>query len=305
MKVFLFIFFSLPAYSSTCEQYLKTVVDKTVVLPTDKTCKSVEYYYGLNNKKGDEQARNCAYRELEEKNENKFGGAAILSMIYANGRGVKQDIDLAKKYACLFGGDSSEIKGRLERIETLRNMPGGFEICDDISSDFMKGHCNYIVAMDNKAARTKRLLDIEKTFGVDSQKTFNSLKTSFAKYLEAHLRNEIDFSSSAKAKLIEEEEKLQKQFQEKIERFEKNGSPTGFAENEKYLQSLLHAIQARDPKGTVKYAGVAAAQNEWLKFRDEWIKFAAARYPKVSKDLLIKELTEDRVKILEEVKSNY
>lgn len=305
MKFLFLLLISSTAFSSTCDHY-KKIIDKNISPSTDKTCKSIEYYYGLNDKKGYEEAKKCAYRELQDGDESVFGGVSILMMVYANGRGAGRDLDLALKYACLFGGSEAELKERMKHLESLRKMPDIFEVCDDVTSGLMEGHCASLFTLKDKEHRTKRLQQIQSTFGVDSQAAFKKLKEAFDNFQKARLENEVDLSGSARGRfLVEAEEKIQSQFFNKIENFEKNGAARLTADNEQYLNSTFQFLMTKEPLGTIKPEGIRLTQTVWLRFRNAWLAFAKVRYPKVSQEGLLSELNDDRIKELEEVRSNY
>lgn len=49
-----------------------------------------------------------------------------------------------------------------------------------------------------------------------------------------------------------------------------------------------------DGPGSFTNAGIKSTQRKWVKYRDSWVKFAAARYPQVKVDILKTWLTEKR-----------
>ena len=305
IKILIVFLFIGSAFSKTCDDY-KNLPDKNVTLSTDKDCKSHEYFYYLNNKKNDEEAKKCAYRELQEKSTEVFGGAAILTMVYANGRGANRDIDLAHKYACIFGGTPAEISARMKTIEELRMLPATFDICDDIKSDVMEGHCMRNFVLKDKELRNMRLEKIQVSFGADSQSAYKKLKAAFDSFHKARLEGEIDRSDQASIKLlVEAEERLQIQYFDRIVKFEENIRPmTMTSENEKYLNSTFQFVLTKGPSGTIKPEGIKLAQLAWERYRKAWFEFAKVRYPKVSQAALSDELVVERIKDLEEIRNS-
>ena len=166
------------AYSSKiCDPY-KNIEDKNISPSTDKTCKSHQLYYGFKVKADHEAAVKCAYRELVEKPDAQIP-AAILMMSYANGKGVKQDSQLALKYGCLFDPELSEIEGRL--------TSGNFDVCNFEDRKSLEGHCAYIDYTKDSEIRKARIEKITTTFGVDSQKAFKKLEASFLAFKKLFL----------------------------------------------------------------------------------------------------------------------
>lgn len=310
MKFLLLFFFSFSAFAEQsasekkCET-LKALPDKNVVEAT-ADCESYLYYYGFSGKKGDEEARKCAYRELKE-NSLVFGGSSVLMMIYANGRGVKKDIDLALKYACMTEGAPAELDGRLKHLEELRKKNETFDVCDDITSGFMSGHCTRIITQKDREAREAKLEAIKKSWSPAEIAAFVTLKTAHDKFEEERTNKEVDLSGSARSQfMIEEEEIMQKSFLGKIERFEKGDYPPGIADNNKQLNEVYQIIMAqKEEMGTLTAKGCRETQRTWIKFRDAWLAFAKVRYPKLVQLHLLRELTADRLKQLEELKSNF
>ena len=59
-------------------------------------------------------------------------------------------------------------------------------------------------------------------------------------------------------------------------------------------------MSAKDPIfGTVTKSGVRKAQVAWLAYRDAWVQFAAAKYPRIAPDSLRASLTQSRTKELQ------
>src|SRR5438132_323567 len=87
--------------------------------PTEKEklslgdCDTEALYYGIGLKADPVAARKCAFTQLGGDLDTVFGGTAILMVIYANGKGVKQNFDLAIELACQIGGAPAEIDGRV------------------------------------------------------------------------------------------------------------------------------------------------------------------------------------------------
>ena len=76
------------------------------------SCVSLDAYYGLGEAADPVKARKCAFAEMDRGTKSALSGKAILSMVYANGKGVERNYDVALKMACTIGdapGDAAEV----------------------------------------------------------------------------------------------------------------------------------------------------------------------------------------------------
>jgi hypothetical protein len=108
-------------------------------LPTSKDKKTLEdcsprdLYYGINTPVDYGKARKCAFIKFFGPGDSSdvLGGADILTMIYANGKGVKRNVDLATKVRCDMDtsyGTNSPISIRyLQHLKKIANS--NFNIC--------------------------------------------------------------------------------------------------------------------------------------------------------------------------------
>ncbi len=108
-----------------------------------KDCDSKSLYYGINKPIDYKAARDCALAETITSVKKEFSGDRILMMIYANGFGVKKNLDYATRLACRAGGEPRELEKRISHLQRLKtkkeNKP--FEFCDDVSSEDMMAAC--------------------------------------------------------------------------------------------------------------------------------------------------------------------
>ncbi|WP_446808559.1 hypothetical protein ACH50O_14880 [Methylomonas sp. 2BW1-5-20] len=127
-------------------------------------CNSEELYYGIGQTADWQKARACAYEEMRRGPEDPFQGPATLMMIYANGKGVTRNYDLAIKMACGIEGAPAEIEGRLEHLLQMKQQGAeakDIDLCDDITSSMMMGFCsihNDSIEEPIRAARLAKLL---------------------------------------------------------------------------------------------------------------------------------------------------
>src|SRR5262249_39964321 len=123
------------------------------------TCDAEALYYGIGRSSDYAEARRCAYAQRRGDGAPVFGGPEILLMIYANGKGVPRNLDIATQFACEVGGAEAELGGRIAHLTRLRgaSQPPDLDICDDVTSGFMGGHCAAHAERVAKVQRDARL----------------------------------------------------------------------------------------------------------------------------------------------------
>jgi uncharacterized protein YecT (DUF1311 family) len=236
----------------------------------------------------------------------------MLTVLYANGEGVKRDIPLALRFACEGGWAPAEVEGRAASLEALESAATTrkkrFDFCDDISSGFMMGFC---------AARQAELNEVERTISLSALSTgwpsgqvsaFATLIQAEQAYAEAHGRGEVNLSGTARG--MEEtgaEQTLRDNFLAAMQAFESGRLPDSSASqfskadaslNELYRKLVAGSEAHKDEYGAVQPGGIRAAERAWLKYRDAWVGFAKLRYPSVSFDAWKALLTTDRIAVL-------
>jgi hypothetical protein len=120
-----------------CEKAAPAYPAHDEVPPPAGHCDALSAYYGIGEPVDDAKARACAYASKDY---------AVLSMLYANGRGVPRDIAVARKAVCdERDAAPAEISGRLQhlaRIEAGEEAAGGYDFCDDATSGLTTGWCS-------------------------------------------------------------------------------------------------------------------------------------------------------------------
>ncbi len=159
-KTFLFILLGvaismlpLLSYSQACDSVkpkdfpakdLPTAAER-VQLRGEESCK---YYYGIGAPKDYVKARKLAFIEWEAAdNYGPFEGPGIILMLYANGYGVKRNLDLCIRLACAnIGGAPAEVEYRVQHLKKMKaNISKEvFDVCDDATSGYMSGWCQSI-----------------------------------------------------------------------------------------------------------------------------------------------------------------
>ena len=313
-----------PETKTKCEQYLKPPLPKEAdLVPTPNkwpSCASYKLYSGIGTNVDYTAARKCAWSErlatkagLEPRYTigRVFGGAAMLTRIYANGEGVDRNLPLALRFTCEAEGAPAEIGIRVESLETLRDDPtkksDRFDFCDATTSGFMMGFCAAYGSELEEQKRKQQLAEIAQNWTVPQQITFRLLVHAEEAYAKAHAAGEVDLSGSARAMYeIEEEDGVRDNFLEALKTYEKGAlpKPSGSAVesdktlNREYKKAIANAEAHKDDYGAIQPEGIRSTERAWLKYRDAWVAFAKARYPSVNESAWLKLLNDDRVLVL-------
>ena len=285
------------------------------------SCNSEALYYGFNGTPDYVRARKCAYLERAAGNRFPVASSAILSMIYANGLGVKRNFPLATKFACEAGGAPAEINSRINHLKYLAAMKGPtrprFDFCDDITSGYMDGICTGIVATYRDGQREKVIEEITTDYTPLQRVAFAALQSAASRYFDAHAKNEVDLSGTARGAFwIEDIEHSWNTFLRDLRTLEANNlpktSPHATDQDDARLNARLRQVLAqsylrqRPPQGfpppgipvaggTISRQGIRADQRLWISYRAAWQHFAALRKPTLSEYTVDAWITEQRI----------
>lgn len=263
-------------------------------------CDSTSLYYGFNGKPDYVKARQCAFLEWDKGGYAPLNGPGILMMIYANGLGVPRNLDMAQRFACKVSGAApAEIEGRLAHLDSLRTAAGKIDICDDITSGLMSGYCAQVQARFRQRDREARFTALTARWPVAHRTAFGDLRLVFGQYAESHAFEEQDLSGTARRMIvISMREKLEDEFAAAVAGFEAGKLPrftsAEFAAADARLNEVYLRVMSRKP-------GTRSTQRIWLRYREEWVRFGALHYPRVTEDSWKTWLTLARVKIFEEL----
>jgi hypothetical protein len=273
---------------------------------------SESLYYGFDNAPQPEQARLRAYAERahgigwdSSAAGRPFAGPGILTMIYANGRGVPRNIDLALRFACEAGGAPAERESRLSHLEHLRTGRGvgAFDLCDDATSGYMQGFC---------AAKEARFDDVRLVLGLSAltarwtpaeRAAVQDLKAAAGKFIAVQSDKEVDQSGTGRAAfVIERRSELKDAFLASLRAFETSALPAFTAADFRRADAELNAVYAKALKagksGTVTADGIRATERIWLGYREAWVRFGAVKYPATTANSWRAWLTRERVTML-------
>jgi len=269
-----------------------------------KGCDAEDLYYGITAPADPVKARLCAYAQIASHDDPVFGGSAILMMIYATGAGAKRNPELAIRLACELDAAPAEHEGRVAHLETLKRRTQAkltFDLCDDITSGFMMGHCAGHDQRLEKAKRDRLWKGRLDGWSPAEREAWKRLRAAADAFFEARVAGEVDLSGTARAMLqIEERERLEKRLVALVDALESGKLPAATTPDFRAADQALNAAYAgvmassAEDLGTVTKPDVKKAERAWLHYRDEWTRFARDKYPAVSPDAVKTWLTRER-----------
>ncbi|MCD9031539.1 lysozyme inhibitor LprI family protein [Luteimonas sp. Y-2-2-4F] len=309
---------------AVCRDWLRVPVPAADAGAAPAGCDAGVLYYGTDGRGGDPvAARHCAYRERAEDGrpvpEGKvFGGSGVLAMLYANGRGVERDIPLASRFACEHGGAPAEVRGRLDHLQRIADGrdDAPFDLCDDITSGMMSGMCAGLEARFARHARDLRWQALQADWTPAQREAWSALESAAEGYFRQASQEEQDMSGTARGMFaVGAREELEIALLEDVGRFERGERPRqaagDFAAADRALNAAYREVLGRlragarthglGDYGTVSADGVRDVQREWLRYREAWVDFAAARWPDTAADAWRAWLSESRTAALRAV----
>jgi hypothetical protein len=262
------------------------------------TCDAEALYYGIGVPTDDGAARKCAYAHDD---------TGILMMIYANGRGVPRNVDVAVRLACDFGGAPMELEGRIAHLRgrgTDAAAPGKeFDVCDDVTSGMMGGvcaaHAERMLAVARSARKRAAVKDLPAT-------ELGALDRAAAAFFDARANDEVDLSGTLRAALeTQERAALEDAYVASLERVRSASllplpPASDFARADAELNDVYAQIMTgkKDLLGTVTRDGVRAAERLWLRYCDAWVLLGQKVRPEAPAQAWRAWLTRERVKML-------
>ncbi len=265
-----------------------------------------KYYVARGDKNPDWQGvLQCATQDNND---------AVLMMLYANGQGVKRDIDRAITHACRIDSAAMELKLRVEHLQAMKagTDKKPIDLCDDATSGLMTGFCAGVAERAKKSVRDTELAAVSKAFTAAQRERYTALQKAVDVYAERSSRDETDLSGSMRAAFVSEARvAIDDAFLADLRAAEKGDLPRGteqtYAAADKALNDAYRKVMALPTNAegelrdtTVTKDGIRAAQRAWLKYRDAWAAFGAARYPAVPAAAWQQRLTERRTAQLRE-----
>lgn len=270
---------------------------------TSIDCRSVNLYFGIGAPADPIAARKCAYREMEaiERPENPIlSGAGLLSMVYANGRGVPRNIDVAVKLACSEGlGYCAQT---LSDLKTAPRPAADFTVCDCVGNTH--GFCAGPAEQHEAQTRAAKRAELSAQWAPNQKAALARLEHAAKFFFEARERNEVDLTGTARADMqLEERASLENGFMAALERFETGEIPPSSErpslEARNAERRTFAAAQKSLPCGTIRSAGVRRTEEAWQGYVAAWAAFASLEYPTVPVELFKGWLADERRRMLE------
>jgi hypothetical protein len=300
---------------TTCERFAKvplpaadqpTAAEKAALAK----CDGEALYYGIGRPADVEAARKCAYVEREGNDGPPIGGNAILLMVYADGKGVAPNLDLAIRFACEAGFAPAEVSGRVDRLAKAKREGQAklaLDYCEDITSGYMGGFCAKHEERKKAVGRDARKQAATK--GMPAAAVAKVDKAAAA-FIESRSTKEIDMSGTLRgAFAIEEQATLAN---EEVATLEILANPSSTppasdpAKTERALQSsydrVMKCRKGPPPStGTVDAAGIKATEILWLSYREAWLALVTAVRPSAPRDVWKAWFSAKRTKMLDDI----
>lgn len=221
-----------------------------------------------------------------------FYGPGVLTMLYANGRGVERNYDLAIRFSCenewAAPAEQEYRVGHLEYLRTTLATTDSFDLCDDITSGLSMGACRSVISGNFRAARDRKITAEVTKLPAPAKQLLTNLQGAEEAFEQSRTRYEIDLSGTARGLFAQrEEDKLSDQFLINLQRFHKRDVPRTSREELAKLDENLNAtyqqLQNAPAKswefGTIKPEGIRDTERAWLKLVDAWVAFSRVAYP--------------------------
>ncbi|HEU4413746.1 MAG TPA: hypothetical protein VFT65_03100 [Candidatus Angelobacter sp.] len=251
-------------------------------------CSSLDAYFGFDQPADPVKARHCAFAQVDRNDKTALGGRAILMMIYANGKGVPRNFDLALKFACTIGDAPGDAAGRVYQLDRLRkaNWAGSnFSVCDHSSGREMYEQCAILEDRFDKPERERKLEALSEAWSPRQKKAFHTFLEEAERYFKVEAGNGVNLQASF---AVQEETFLRNNMIASLQQFEGGELPKSSAEDfhqaEAAENAAYHRTQTGDVArwGTLTRESVRRSEEEWHHYVAAWIAFGRQKYPSVT-----------------------
>jgi len=296
----------LPIQIGSICNSVKNVLIPVADLPNDilkkklEHCDSTVLYYGFDKEPDYTMARYCALINQDWD---------ILTMIYANGKGIQRDLSIAIYFACLLEATPHEFEKRVKHLNYMKNgklFKKEFDFCDDaISRDTV------LICMDldkklNDSKQEKNLNALIAKWSLEEKYLYKNLQKASVDYFESRIENEMEMSGSGAVEIsIMENINLNNRMIDHMKKINQCDIPHWSNKQYKeadnklnYLYNKLKKIDFSDVVG-IKMDGIKKTEKSWLKYRDSWVLFGHKKCPDVSIDSWKMIITNERITELE------
>jgi uncharacterized protein YecT (DUF1311 family)/TPR repeat protein len=343
------------AWLSICAQYRGTPLpqDMRAAQPSSaQLCSSARSYYGLGVPVNYAEARRCAILERPygtfvgsgdtALNELDIGGAATLTMIYADGKGVARNKALAMRFACEaidgqtigapedpspYDPAAEAEADRATMLKLLHDVAAtgakesgpsaaDLDICNYMGDpDRAQTRCEYINKVRVDLQRKADIDAFAAKFNPDQKAAFAKLVSAFETYLEAHDGQESNVEPHLRNSggWVGDTPQWEEDFIATMHRFESGDLPSHtaaqYVEADRNLNAEYQEMLKVDPSADPNLGdyppspeGLRDTQDIWLKYRDAWVAFGRLRYPQVSEVSWLTWITTQRFEQLKGVR---
>lgn len=316
---------TLPA---DCSEYssisLPPAAENVPVPEASPACASYRSYRGLGRPVDYGAARACAWREraaqeahlrqnAKEPTAWVVGGSLILADIYFNGAGVKRNVPLAMRFACEFEeGTAMLALPEIKKLKGSRPAHAPFEFCDYASTTFTENFCADYSSEIADDRRDRYYKSLKSSMTQEQRAAFDKLRSAEEAYVGAHASEVYQGGSIHGIRTIASEEILDDLFHTEVVQFERKEWPKLSdrqirtadevlnQEYEKTLRKVGLATQDEIEDGVVTAKGLASAEESWETYREAWVAFARARYPR-EVDAIRAKITLDRYRLVKTI----
>lgn len=302
---------SLDYSSEKIDEICKSVSDITIPLqdyPGEttkaslKNCDSDSLYYGLEDELDYFKAKQCAL--INNHND-------ILTMIYANGKGVQINIDMALHFACLLDASPFEMSRRIYQLDKLRkskNVKGDFDICDHATSREMTASCEDLVLRAEMKKQKNIIEFIKNRLTPKELIAFQKLQDVSKLYFTARIDNEVErLAMGGLAFGIMEDRSLNERMMKDLKKTLKCKifvyAHEQYKKSDNQLNFFYKKIQRTQSReySSINPEGIKLTQRAWIKYRDSLSSFAYLKCPNISVENWNTLITNERVKELKEI----
>lgn len=277
-----------------------------VKLPPElKDCDPWDYFYGINKHPVDYQkARICALGTANEKDKT-LNNYKILAMIYANGYGTKQNLDLATKFACE-NEEPEQLILDLKREKYTAIKP--FNVCGYSDDPGEITICEYYLPMKIKEAKQQlQISQITQQWPEADRKAILQLEEAKNKFCNEYINGEINLDHYADRTQYTATADLNEIFFNHFAAFAKGALPNYSDQEFKMLDQQLNILYRRimaqseeEFPNSVTHTSLKEAQRAWIKYREAWVTLAQVHFPNVSSNSFRALFTKERIEDLEE-----
>jgi hypothetical protein len=264
-------------------------------------CSSVDAYFGLGKPADPVKARKCAYAEIDRGEKDLVRGKGILTMVYANGKGVPRNFDVALKFACTIGDAPGDAAGRVHELDRIRKSnpaTGAFSICDHSSGRTLYEECAILSDRFDRIERDQKLADLSAKWKPNQQKAFHAFLEEAGRFYKVQANNGVNLEGTFE---VQEEAFLWNNLLSDLQKFEAGELPTFSAGELQKAQADENAAFQRTQTGetsrwgTVTRESLRKSEEEWRRYGEAWIAFARQKYPDVPAQTWKAWLDQDRM----------